>query len=80
MCKPFAEFAGEGCFENFGEALFLDVPEHDLSAVIQAAGDNPSVVENGGVCFEGMACACGVFAGGHFGGLSDLARFRPLES
>ena len=49
LCKSFAEFAGEGRFENVGEALFLDVPEHDLSAVIQAAGDNPSVVENGHV-------------------------------
>ena len=80
MSEPFAEFAREGRFENVGEALFLDVPERDLPAIIQAAGDNPSVVENGGVCFGGMACACGVFAGGHFGGLSDLARFRPLES
>ena len=49
LCKSFAEFAGEGRFENVGEALFLDVPERDLPAIIQAAGDNPSVVQDGHV-------------------------------
>ena len=65
MCEPFAEFAGEGRFENFGEASFLDVPERDLPAMIEAAGDNPSVVENGHMRIQRMAGACRIISGGH---------------
>jgi hypothetical protein len=61
LFEPFAQFAGEGRAENFGEVLVGDVPEGDLPAVIETAGDNPAVMENGHVRIEGMACACDRF-------------------
>lgn len=57
FCKAIAELRGERALENFGEALLLDVSERDLSAVVKAAGDNASVVENRHMRIECMARA-----------------------
>ena len=58
LLESFAYIAGEGSFQNFGEALVGDVPEGDLPAVIETAGDYAPVVEYGYVRIEGMARAC----------------------
>ena len=58
LFEPFAQFAGEGRAENFGEVLVGDVPEGDLPAVIETAGNYATVVEYGYVRVEGMARAC----------------------
>ena len=42
---------------KLGEALFVDVSEGDLPAMVEAAGDDAAVVEDGGVCPERVAGA-----------------------
>lgn len=58
LLESFAYIAGEGSFQNFGEALVGDVPEGDLPAVIETAGDDAPVVEYCHVRVEGVARAC----------------------
>ena len=58
LFEPFAQFAGSGRTEDFGQALVGDVPEGDLPAVIETAGDYAPVVEYCHVRVEGVACAC----------------------
>ena len=62
LLEPFAYIAGGRRAENFGEALVGDVPEGYLPAVVETAGNHPAVVQYGGMRFEGMAGACGLFA------------------
>lgn len=58
LLESFAYIAGEGCLQNFGEALVGDVPEGELPAVVETAGDDAPIVEYGCVRVEGMARAC----------------------
>ena len=59
LFESFAYIAGGRRAENFGQALVGDVPEGDLPAVIEAAGDHPAIVQYGNVRIEGMACPGG---------------------
>ena len=61
LLEAFAEVAGEGCLQNFGKAQVGDIPERDLSAIIETASDNTSVMENCNVCVERSASACNSF-------------------
>ena len=61
LFETFAYIAGGGRVYNFGETLVGDVPEGNLPAVVKTAGDYPAVVQYGGMCVEGMACACDRF-------------------
>ena len=44
--EAFADIAGSGRAENFGEALFFDVAERNLSAMVEAASDYSTVMKN----------------------------------
>lgn len=39
----------------------MDVAKLNMPVVVQTAGDNAPVVEDGDLCFEGMACAAGAW-------------------
>jgi hypothetical protein len=49
LCEAFAQFAGEGRLQDFGKCLFCDVAECNLSAMVETAGNNATVMENGNV-------------------------------
>ena len=72
LLESFAYIAGEGCLQNFGEALVGDVPEGDLPAVVETAGDDAPIVEYGCVRVEGMAGPADI--------LYPRTCSRPLES
>ena len=55
LFETFAYIAGSGRAEDFGQALVGDVPEGDLPAVIETAGDYAPVVQYGDVRIEGVA-------------------------
>ena len=57
LFEAFAYIAGGRRAENFGQALVGNVPEGDLPAVVETAGDHPAVVQYGNVRIEGMAGA-----------------------
>ena len=73
--EAFADIAGSGRAENFGEALFFDVAERNLSAMVEATGDNATVMENGYMRIERAACA-----GNDFASLVFALRARLLGS
>ena len=80
LLESFAYIAGEGSFQDFGQALVGDVPEGDLPAEIETAGDYAPVVEYGYVRVEGVARAFGVFAGGRFAELGGFIWICPFET
>ena len=57
MREPFANVAGEGTVDDFGKRLLADVAERDLSAMVEATGDNATIVENCNVRVKRAACA-----------------------
>ena len=73
--EAFADIAGSGRVENFGEALFFDVAERDLSAMVKATGDNATIMENGYMRVKRAACA-----GNDFASLVFALRARLLGS
>ena len=46
LCETFADVVGEGAVDDFEERLLVDVPERNLTAVVEAASDNSAVVKN----------------------------------
>ena len=46
LCKTFADVSGEGRVYDFGKALFGDVSERNLSAMVEAASDYSIVMKN----------------------------------
>ena len=46
LCETFADVVGEGAVDDFEERLLVDVPERNLTAVVEAASDNSAIVEN----------------------------------
>ena len=57
LCESFADVLCGGRTENFCKALFVNVSESNLSAVVETASDNTPVVEYSYVGVEGAACS-----------------------
>ena len=55
--EPFFYVLREWAIDDFGKALFTDVAERNLSAVVEATGDNAPIVENCYVRVKRTACA-----------------------
>lgn len=51
--EPFFYIDRFGAVNDFGERLLIDVSECNLSAMVKAAGDNATVVEN---CYVRVKC------------------------
>ena len=59
--ETFAEILGGRRVKNFGEILVGNVAEGDLSAVIQTACYNSSIMQNGHMGVKRAARTCGGF-------------------
>ena len=46
LCESFAYIAGDGTVDDFRERLLVDVSKRNLSAMVEAAGDNATVMKN----------------------------------
>ena len=51
--EPFFYILRYWTVDDFGKALFADMAERNLSAVVEATGDNATVVEN---CYVRVKC------------------------
>ena len=60
--KSFAYIAGDGIVDDFRERLFVDVSKRNLSAMIEAAGDNATVMKNCDMGIKRTASANNDFA------------------
>ena len=90
--EPFFYIMREWAVDDFDKALFGDVSKRNFSAVVEATGDNATIVENRYVRVKCTACACDDFAVRSFDSASVDAllrmtivavlglRRRPLET
>ena len=82
-CEGFAELTGKRAFKNLGERLRGDVAEFDVAGMIETAGGNAAVVEDGDMRAERMACSVGVWntcAGGGLRGPLEAGILVQVES
>ena len=77
--ESFADVLCGGRVENFCKALFANVAECNLSAMVKATGDNATVMKNCDVCVKCSACACNNFAAGSFDVASIDAMLRMIQ-
>ena len=59
--EPFFYILREWAIDDFGKALFGDVTERNLSAVVKAASDNAPIVEYCNMSVKRTATACDSF-------------------
>ena len=57
FCESFAEVLCEFSIEDIAERLGVDVAKFNVAGVVQAAGGDSPVVEDGDLCPEGMTGA-----------------------
>ena len=73
--KPFFYILRHWTVDDFCKALFANVTEFNLSAMVEATGDNATVMENGYMRVKRAACA-----GNDFASLVFALRARLLGS
>ena len=62
MGEPFFYIDSFGSVDDFCERLLVDVAERDLSAMVEAAGDYTTIVENRHMRIKRTACTGNDFA------------------
>ena len=62
MGEPFFYIDSFGTVDDFCELLLVDVAERDLSAMVEAAGDYTTIVENRHMRIKRTACTGNDFA------------------
>ena len=59
--EPFFYILRYWTVDDFGKALFADMAERNLSAVVESTGDNITIVENRYVRVKSTTSACKSF-------------------